>query len=122
MRVTGLFKPRSPDVRSLAASQGGPNARVVRASHVVSTTRDGLTVLLDLERGRYHTLNEIAGRIWTLLANATTVDVIAQVIQQEYDVPVDASTDRLQRDITALLVTLGDAGLLHVEAEVPTPS
>jgi hypothetical protein len=122
MRVTGLFKPRSSDVRSLAASDVGPNARVVRASHVASTTRDGLTVLLDLERGRYHTLNEIAGRIWTLLADATTVDAIARVIQEEYDAPIDGSADRLQRDITTLLVTLGDAGLLQVESEAPTPS
>ena len=124
MRVTGMFKPRQPHLRSLAAREVGSNsrARVVRAPHVVSTSRDGLTVLVDLERGRYHTLNEIAGRIWTLLADATTVDAIARVLQEEYDVPRDGSADRLQQDITTLLVTLGDAGLLQVESAAPAPS
>ncbi len=70
-----------------------PGKKVVSARHADAT------VLLDADRGRYYTLNEVGGRIWELVGAGEPVFEILQCLEREYD----ASPDKLQADVAALL-------------------
>jgi hypothetical protein len=77
--------------------------------HVVWARQADATVLLDVERGLYYTLNEVAGRAWELLTAGEPLMEILHVLGNEYEV----SDVMLQTDMAALLTRLLDAGLLE---------
>jgi hypothetical protein len=78
-------------------------------AHVVWTRHADATVLLDAERGLYYTLNDVAGRIWELLAAGEPVLEMLRVVGGEFEVerPV------LEADVLALLGELRKARLME---------
>jgi hypothetical protein len=106
------FAARFARASSPRADFGG---RLIRPLHVMSTTRDGETVLLDTVRGHYHTLNDVGTRVWEMLADGTTLDVIVGTIRREYDIPLVGGVDPVEQDVTTLLRHLRAAGLLITE-------
>lgn len=82
-----------------------------RAPHVITGAQGADTVLLDVQRGKYHVLNEIASRVWDLLATKSTEDTIVETVCHEFNGPDHGTPDNLARDIRALLIALADAGL-----------
>jgi Coenzyme PQQ synthesis protein D (PqqD) len=66
------------------------------------------SVLLDLGTERYFSLDDVGTRIWTLIAEHGTIDVVVAQMLSEYDVEEAV----LRRDIEALLGRLVEAGLL----------
>jgi hypothetical protein len=54
------------------------------------------------------TVNEIGGRIWSLLDGQTSIGHIAQTICEEYDVPPERAT----ADVSELLQSMAEAGLV----------
>jgi hypothetical protein len=66
------------------------------------------TVLLDMERGIYYTLNEVGGRIWELLVAGEPLVEVLQVLAGEYD--VDRAV--LAADVAPLIDSLRAAGLI----------
>ena len=83
--------------------------RLTPLPHVVAAAQGGRTVLLDVERGRYYTLDEVGGRIWGLLGEGSTRAAIVDALRREYD--VEAS--RVEADVASLLAQLRDAGLVE---------
>lgn len=83
--------------------------RLTPLPHVVAAAQGGRTVLLDVERGRYYTLDEIGGRIWGMLGEGTSRAGIVEALRREYD--VEAS--RVEADVAALLGQLRGAGLVE---------
>ena len=83
--------------------------RLTPLPHVVAAAQGGRTVLLDVERGRYYTLDEVGGRIWGLLGEGSTCAAIVDALRREYD--VEAS--RVEADVASLLAQLRDAGLVE---------
>lgn len=77
--------------------------------HVVWVRQDDATVLLDAERGRYYTLNEVAGRVWELLAAGEPVLEVLTSLRDEFDAPATV----LETDVAALLEELLVAGLIE---------
>jgi hypothetical protein len=77
--------------------------------HVVWVRQDDATVLLDAERGRYYTLNEVAGRVWELLAAGEPVLEVLTSLRDEFDAPATA----LEADVAGLLEQLIVAGLVE---------
>jgi hypothetical protein len=77
--------------------------------HVVWTRHTDATVLLDADRGLYYTLNEVAGRVWELLAAREPVIEILRVVSGEYEVDQDV----LEADVTALLNDLRASRLIE---------
>jgi coenzyme PQQ synthesis protein D (PqqD) len=77
--------------------------------HVVWARQADATVLLDVERGMYYTLNEVAGRIWELLVANEPVIEILRCLGDEFDVPAET----LEADTAALIGRLLDAGLIE---------
>ena len=77
--------------------------------HVISTMHADATVLLDVERGMYYTLNEVGGRIWALLADSGSVGGIVSRLREEYDV----APERLEGDVAGLVERLRAARLVE---------
>ncbi len=73
-------------------------------------------MLLDIQRGRYHTLNAVGGRVWALLASGTTHAAIAATLRAEYALDPEDAEERIGRDVTAMLQQLHSAGLLAEDA------
>jgi hypothetical protein len=61
-----------------------------------------------------YTFNEVGARIWSLLEQPVSIGTIAAVLAQEYDAPAD----RIAGDVTELLETLQDRGLIRAVAAV----
>jgi hypothetical protein len=83
---------RNPDVvfRALEEEQGG--------------------VLLHLESGEYHGLNDLGSLIWRLVENETTfADVVAGVRAETEDVP-----DEVDADVSAFLDDLNRRNLVEL--------
>jgi hypothetical protein len=81
---------------------------VVIPRHVMATTTGDSTVLLDLDRGRYFTLNAVAGRIWALLNDGAAAAELPRRIAEEYAVDVE----RARCDTESLIGELLAASLL----------
>jgi len=78
-------------------------------AHVIWARHADAVVILDAERGRYHTLNEVAGRIWELLVASEPLVEVLRLLGDEYD----ASAETLEADVSALLNRLVEAGLIE---------
>lgn len=90
-------------------------AQLARAPHVHTATQAGETVLLDVERGQYYTLNEVGGRIWALLVHGASFAEIVDRVCAEYDV----TRERGERDADVLLRELLGKSLLRAERRNP---
>lgn len=69
-------------------------------------------VLVCPATGRRHRLNPVAARVWELAGGELAISGIAAVLEREFD----ASPERLLTDVTRLVETLVEAGLLVVAA------
>ncbi|MDZ7267801.1 MAG: PqqD family peptide modification chaperone [candidate division KSB1 bacterium] len=83
--------------------------RVVAAPEQIFSDLGGEIVILNLNTGVYHGLDEVGARIWHLLQQPITVDELHAAILAEYEVEAEIC----RRDILELLRTLLDAGLIH---------
>ena len=70
----------------------------------------GATAILDSTNARFYTLNDVGGRVWSLLCEGTTFAGIIDQLAREYEV----SAQVLSVDVENLLQQLADAELLHV--------
>ena len=60
--------------------------RLVAAEDLVTSDLDGEIVMLDIESGKYHSLDAIGSRIWALLETPRSVAQICNLLMREYDV------------------------------------
>lgn len=90
------------------------DARIRVPDHVVHRTFVAETVVLNLQTGRYHGLNTMAGRMLEVLSEGPTVREAAARIAAEYDVEpavVQADLVAFCSDLLAReLIELDDAG------------
>lgn len=69
---------------------------------------DAGALALNLQTGKYYSLNSVGRRMWILLAEENSLDEVRDVIISEYDAP----PERVDKDLMALLAGLKTAGLL----------
>lgn len=79
--------------------------------HVQGTTLDGETVLLDLNTGRYYTLNRVGTAIWELCTGAQSLQHIHSALCNRFE----ASAERIADDLFALVTQLSHEGLVTLE-------
>ena len=79
---------------------------------VIFAEVDGDTVLLDGRAGTYYALNATGTRLWSLLAEGSSLGEIHDVLLEEYEVPPDV----LWADLTRLIGEMIDSTLITVEA------
>lgn len=77
----------------------------------------GEAVLLDLAGGSYFGLDEVGTRIWQLLQEHSRLRTLYEAMLSEFEV----EPARLEEDLLRLVGELADAGLVIVNADVPTP-
>ena len=70
---------------------------------------DGETIVVDPRLGEVHLFNETASRIWELLETASSVDEVAEALEEEYE---GAAPGAMRREVAAFLAELGGKGLL----------
>lgn len=68
--------------------------------------------ILQLDSGKYFSLNPVGARVWQLLACPKSVSELLATLLAEYEVPAD----RCRADLLALLQKLHAAGLVEVRA------
>lgn len=78
-------------------------------SGVSAARQAGTTILLDLNRGQYYTLNEVGGRIWDMLEHGASASDILTRLAHEYDV----AREPLEADTKAMLERLQEAKLIE---------
>jgi hypothetical protein len=65
-------------------------------------------IALNLQTGKYYSMNSVGRRVWTLLAEENSLNEVRNVIVSEYD----ASPERVDEDLKELIAGLETAGLL----------
>lgn len=71
---------------------------------------DAGAVALNLQTGKYYSLNSVGRRMWMLLAEENSLDEVRDAIVSEYHAP----PERVDKDLMALLAGLKTAGLLAI--------
>jgi len=90
--------------------------RVFRhAPHVVWTTLRGETVVFDIERGKYESLNEVATSAWELIVEGATFQSILDALNEQYELPADSPVDQMVTDVAALIARLEKARVIVSE-------
>jgi hypothetical protein len=93
--------------------------RVFRqAPHVVWTSLRGETVVFDIERGKYESLNEVATSVWEQIVHGATFESIIATLQEEYELPAESSVDQVAVDVAALIARLEKAQVIISEPVV----
>lgn len=77
---------------------------------MISRVEDEI-VLLNLESEQYFALDDIGARVWELLSEYGSTDVVVEQITTEYDVEPDV----FRVDLTKLLTDLQEAGLVTIQ-------
>jgi hypothetical protein len=80
--------------------------------HVVSRAFEQQTVLLNLQSGNYHGINQVGMRMLEASSTAETPRAVIADLAAEYDQPVPV----IERDLEELLQGLADRGLIVFDA------
>ncbi len=83
---------------------------VVATPDQVSADLDGEVVILHLGGGEYFGLDQVAARVWELIASPATVGEIEQTLLSEYDVEASECAS----DLYSLLASLDERGLIEI--------
>jgi hypothetical protein len=79
---------------------------IQQADSAVSREINGEVVLLTPEDSRVHVLDEVGSRVWTLCADAVSIDSLASAIASEYEVDQETAARDII-DFVDRLVGLG---------------
>lgn len=87
-------------------------ATVRLPQHVVFRAFPAETVVLNLESGKYHSLNPVAGRMLEVLDHATSFQQALLRLQEEFG---DADPTVVEADLYEFCVDLAMRGLIEVK-------
>lgn len=77
--------------------------KFVRNSKTISGRLHDELVMMDLDQGKYFSLNPVATRIWDLLEVALAIDEVCVTLTDEYDVePLQCETE-VEQHLTEML-------------------
>lgn len=86
-----------------------PDTVFSRSPDPLTTVVDGELVMLDVDSGRYFSLDNIGTVIWEQLADPVRFDQLCQLMHAKYDAPLET----IRADIAALLSQMLDHKLLR---------
>lgn len=87
--------------------------RIIRCDDLLEADVNGEIVALHIDKGQCYGMNNVASRIWALLAEPRTPEEICERLVEEYE--VDPATCRA--DVEALLADLKAEGLIKPAAQ-----
>ena len=71
------------------------NSRFRRRERILNQQAEGTSLLVDLDDGRYYSLNPVGGEIWNLCDGERTAGDISAILQETYPAAADAIEDDL---------------------------
>ena len=74
-----------------------------RKDEIISGDVDGETVMMSIEGGTYHSLNETGRRIWELLESPCTVRRIIDALKDEFDAKSEVITEEVYQFLDQLI-------------------
>lgn len=80
--------------------------KYARNSKTISGRLEDEMVMLDIDQGKYFSLNQTATTIWGLLEKPMDIDEICKRLVEEYDVGIEQCT-REANDYVAEMLKLG---------------
>ncbi len=60
--------------------------KYIRNEGTLSSKLHDEQVMIDIEKGKYFSLNPVATRIWDILEHALSIDILCEKLLEEYDV------------------------------------
>ena len=84
---------------------------ICRNPSAISSELDGEAVILDMESGKYHSLDSTGTRIWTLLEDKISLDDVVLQLIEEYAVERQQCTTEVEEFINRMV----DLGLAEAE-------
>lgn len=87
------------------------NNVVSRRKDIDATDLNGETVMMDLEKGRYFSLNGVGSRIWDIIEEPIEINKIVDSLLEEYDV----SRNECQENVLEFLGKLDNADIICVD-------
>jgi hypothetical protein len=82
--------------------------RIIRCDELLEADVNGEIVALHIDKGQCYGMNNVASRIWQLLAEPTSAEQICATLAKEYEVEPAAC----RADVDALLADLKSEGLI----------
>ncbi|MCC5940313.1 MAG: PqqD family protein [Balneolaceae bacterium] len=79
-----------------------------RISNSVSGLLDDELVMMDIEKGKYFSLNSVATRIWDIIEQPHTIPELCELLISEYDV----DPDTCKKELSVLLDEMDRMGLI----------
>lgn len=77
--------------------------RFKRNDEILHVQTNGEVVMLEVDTGHYHHLNETASAIWSVLAEPRELDEVCNLLRQEFHGEHDVIRSEIQGFITALV-------------------
>ncbi len=87
------------------------NNVVSRRNDIDTTDLNGEIVMMDLEKGRYFSLNGVGSRIWEIIEEPIGINKIVDYLLEEYDV----SRNECEENVLEFLGKLDDANIICVD-------
>ena len=66
---------------------------VNRNKDLDATDMDGELVMMDIDKGKYYSINSVGSRIWELIENPLSVNEVISILLKEFDVDEKTCTD-----------------------------
>ena len=82
--------------------------KYLRNPELITASLEEDLVMLDIEQGKYFSLNPVAARIWELLENPSTNQDLCVVLENEFDV----SSEQCAKEVKVLLAELLEMKLI----------
>lgn len=80
----------------------------IRNNSTISGRLHDELIMMNVEKGRYFSLNPVATRIWDLLENPLSADELCTLLIEEYDVDVE----QCMKEVKELLEEMTKVGLI----------
>ena len=80
-----------------------------RKAETISGRLDDQLVMMDIDKGKYFSMNPVATRIWELLEEPRTMDGLCDILTEEYDV----DPDRCKQEVGELIDKMKELGLVN---------
>lgn len=87
------------------------NNVVSRRNDIDTTDLNGEIVMMDLEKGRYFSLNGVGSRIWEIIEEPIGINKIVDCLLEEYDV----NRNECEENVLEFLGKLEDANIISVD-------
>lgn len=87
------------------------NNVVLRRNDIDTTDLNGEIVMMDLEKGRYFSLNGVGSRIWEIIEKPIEVNKLVESLLEEYDV----NRSECEENVLEFLGKLNDANIVFVD-------